>query len=372
MRGGEKVLERIARVFPKAPLYTLFHFPGSVSDELEAHPIRTSYLQHFPLLQKHYRSYLPLFPHAVGRLDFREFDLVVSTSHAVAKGAIVRPGAVHICYCHTPMRYIWDQEEVYFPNRRGAAARVRGHILARLRKWDTSTANRVDHYLANSSFVAERIQRYYGRDSTVLPPPVDTEFYSPREEDSADAGEERPYALVVSALAPYKRVDIAIEAATRAGIDLKIVGDGPERAILEGSGSDTIEFCGRVPEEELRSLYRGAACFLQPGVEDFGISSVEALACGTPVVALGRGGIRDIVSDGKHGLLVGSVETTTADPQGLAVAIDKVRNIGFNSLDLRKQAELFSAASFDDRFQSVLTTLKAVNPSSPTPSGGTL
>jgi len=367
MRGGEKVLERIARFFPDSPIYTLFHFRGTISEELESHPIRASYLQRMPGVREHYRRYLPFFPHAMERLDFQNFDLVVSTSHAVAKGAITRPGAFHLCYCHTPMRYIWDQEEVYFPNRKGLVAAVRGKILERLRRWDTRTADRVDLYLANSHFVAERIEQYYGRESTVLAPPVDTDFYTPADDTDETAG--RTYALVVSALAPYKRVDLAIAACEEAGIELRIVGDGTERAALEAKAGPKTRFLGRVSEEELRELYRGAHCFVQPGVEDFGISSVEALACGAPIVALGRGGIRDIVFPEKQGILVGEPESSTAQVGELAAAIDQIQRIRFSKLNLRQRAEYFSAQNFDDRFQTLIQNIQTVN-LPPTPHRG--
>ena len=242
MRGGEKVLEAIAEQYPDAPIYTLFHFPGSVSAALESHPIVTSFLQRAPSVRRHYRRYLPLFPAAVEDFDLGGFDLVISTSHCVAKGAIPAPGARHLCYCHTPMRYAWDQEHAYFPDRRGPLARLRGLALSRLRTWDAASAPRVDRFVANSRFVAERIRRYFGREAAVLAPPVDTEQFTlsdtgsdkaPGEPSNAAAVTDgRPYCLVVSALAPYKRVDLAVRACAAAGVDLVVVGDGPDRGEL--------------------------------------------------------------------------------------------------------------------------------------------
>ena len=345
MRGGEKVLEALVTIFPGAPIYTLFHFRGSVSRAIESHPIHTSFLQKAPRVRESYRRYLPLFPAAIEEFNLTGYDLVVSSSHCVAKGVIPSPDAFHLCYCHTPMRYIWDQEHVYFPKRRGVGPRLRGLVLSGLRAWDASSASRVNLYVANSSFVARRIQTYYGREAEVVHPPVDVEFFTPGENSL-----EKGYCLMVSALAPYKKVEMAIAACDRLGMPLQIVGEGPEADALKALAGPGTKFLGSVNRERLRDLYRGASLFLQPGVEDFGIASVEALACGTPVVAVGKGGILDVVEDGRHGLLYpdwGGV----AD---LAETIDKASRIVFNPLDLRSQAESFSTARFTDRIRSLL------------------
>jgi glycosyltransferase involved in cell wall biosynthesis len=346
MRGGEKVIELIGSLFPEAPLYTLFHFPGQVSPAIESHPIHTSFLQRAPGLRTRYRSYLPLFPVAIEEFDLTGYDLVISSSHCVAKGVIPSPDAFHLCYCHTPMRYAWDQEHAYFPRRTGMGARLRSLALSALRTWDASSASRVNLFVANSGFVARRVRSYYGREAEVLHPPVDVEYFTPPEKPAKESG----YCLMVSALAPYKRVDLAIAACDRLGLELRIVGDGPERAQLEGLGSPNARFLGRVEARRLRELYRGARLFLQPGVEDFGIASVEALACGTPVVAVAKGGILDIVDDGRHGILY----PDWGGPSELAEAIDKARQMEFNGLDLRSRAESFSARRFLDRLQSLL------------------
>lgn len=361
MRGGEKVLEAIAAEFPEAPIYTLFHFAGSVSPALESHPIRTSFLQRAPGVRRHYRRYLPFFPAAIEDFDLSGFDLVISTSHCVAKGVVPEPGARHLCYCHTPMRYAWDQEHAYFPDRSGPIPRLRGLALSRLRTWDAASAHRVDRFVANSRFVAERIRRYYGRSAGVLAPPVDTEFFTP-EPEGAPNDDQRPFCLVVSALAPYKRIDLAVEATARADIDLVVVGSGPDfkelkrRTRKAGSAAGTgprVRWAGRVDAEELRRLYRRALCLLQPGVEDFGIAPVEALACGTPVVAFGRGGVLDIVEPGRHGVLCPPTLDDEERIGTLTEAIDKVRQIRFNLLDLRQRAETFSV----DRFRAGLHSL---------------
>jgi glycosyltransferase involved in cell wall biosynthesis len=362
MRGGEKVLEAIADVFPGAPIYTLLCYPEMLSPGLRSHPIHTSFLQRYPGIRSHYRHFLPLFPSAIEDFDLQGYDLVISTSHCVAKGVIPAPHARHFSYCHSPMRYAWDQEATYFPRRRGPVARLRGVLLSRLRLWDVMANSRVDHFWANSRFVAERIGRFYGRAAEVLPPPIDlapfaAESAAARLESAAEVGDNvaiasiarRPYCLAVSALVPYKRLDLAIRACERMGVDLFIVGSGPEeRQLLRLCGRHA-RLLGRVEDGELHGLYRGAALFLQPGIEDFGMASVEALAAGTPIVAVGRGGILDIVDDGIHGVLYQGFEV-----ENLMRAIDKALNFRFNALKLIQRAEEFSVESFLKRLGASL------------------
>jgi glycosyltransferase involved in cell wall biosynthesis len=359
MRGGEKVLEAICALFPGAPIYTLFHFPGSVSAAIESHPIVPSFLNRAPGLRRFYRHYLPLFPAAIEDFDLSGFDLIVSSSHCVAKGVIPPPGALHVCYCHTPMRYAWDQEHAYFPRRTGPVARLRALALSRLRTWDAASAPRVDRFVANSSFVAERIRRYYGRAAEVLAPPVDFDFFTPGPASTP----ARPYALAVSALAPYKRLDIAITACARSGLPLRIVGEGPEHehlARLATAPEPGVQFLGRVNGEELRDLYRGATLFVQPGIEDFGIAAVEALACGTPVVAAGRGGILDIVEDSRDGLLYEPLGDTREQAERMSAAIDKARQFRFNPLEIRQRAERFSSRRFAERLRALCLPIEVL------------
>ena len=356
MRGGEGVLEAIAGLFPEAPIFTLLHLPGSVSPALEAHPIRTSFVQRLPGVRRHYRRWLPLFPAAIEDFDLAGFELVISSSHCVAKGAIPAPGAYHLCYCHSPMRYAWDQEHAYFPRRRGLGARLRGLALTALRGWDVAASARVDRFLANSRFVARRVRRYYGREAEVVPPPVDTEYFTPGESPGAsNPSDSAPYVLAVAALSRYKRLELAIAACRELGLELRVVGTGPESARLTALAGSAARFLGRVDRERLRALYRGALCLVQPGIEDFGIAPVEALACGTPVVALGHGGVVDIVEDGAHGVLY----EEAGSPAALAAAIDRRRRIRFNCLDLRRRAETFSAMRFIERLKSILAEIPA-------------
>ena len=348
MRGGEKTLEVLSQRFAGADLYTLVHVKGSVSPVIEQHPIHTSIVQWLPAVRRAYRHYLLTFPTAIEWLDLDGYDLVISTSHCAAK-AVIAPKARHLCYCFTPMRYAWDQFDAYFgPARLGRpGSRLAGLAMRHLARWDRATAGRVNRYVAISHYVARRIRRYYNREALVVYPPVDTGFYYP------DGRPPGAYALVVSALVPYKRVDVAIEAAHLAGIPLKVVGDGPERARLTAFGRRVgadVQWLGRVADEDVRELYRGAAAVVLPGEEDFGIVPVEAQACGRPVVALGRGGARETVVPGTTGILVDEIT-----PDALAAGLKTAVTTSYDSAAIRAHAEQFGF----ERFLSGVTT--AVN-----------
>jgi glycosyltransferase involved in cell wall biosynthesis len=345
MRGGERVLEVLCERYPDAELFTLLHVRGSVSPTIERHRIHTSALQYLPGVRHYYRECLPIFPALVEQFDLERFDLVISTSHCVVKSVMTRPDAVHICYYHTPMRYAWDQFDAYFgADRIGRAGNLAMRaVMARLARWDRATADRVDRYLTNSQHVAGRIRRYYNREAIVVYPPVDTDFFHP------DTTRPERFALVVSALVPYKRVDLAISACRLAGVPLTIVGDGPERAALERAAGGGVRFLGRLPNAEVRDLYRRAAVTLLPGEEDFGIVPLEAQACGRPVVALGRGGARETVTPGETGVLVDE-PSPEAFADAVAAAIDRP----FDAAAIRRHAEQFSRARFGDRMAALV------------------
>jgi glycosyltransferase involved in cell wall biosynthesis len=345
MRGGERALEVLCERFPDAELFTILHVRGSVSPAIERHRIHTSFIQRLPLVGQLYRHYLPLFPLAVEQFDLDRFDLIVSTSHCCVK-SVVRPAhARHICYCLTPMRYAWDQFEAYFgPERVGRlGSALMRRVMAGLARWDRSTAYRADRYVAISHYVAGRIGRYYNRQANVVYPPVDTDFFTP-----AGAPPER-HALVVSALVPYKRVELAIAACAEARIPLKVVGEGPERQALESSARGDVEFLGRQSDEAIRDLYRQAAVTLLPGEEDFGIVPLEAQACGRPVVALGRGGATETIVDGVTGFLVGESATPA-----FADAIDRAVRHRFDSATIRRHAERFGRQRFGDEMEALI------------------
>jgi glycosyltransferase involved in cell wall biosynthesis len=348
MRGGEKVLEAILPLVPEPTIFTLFHVPGSVSPEIERHPIVVSDLNQLPFAARGYRHYLPLFPKAVESFDLSGYGLVVSSSHCVAKGAIAREGAPHLSYCHTPVRYAYDQFDAYFPAGQTRWRGLKRLAIRRLRKWDMATASRPTRILANSTAVAGRILRYWGRDAEVVHPPVDVEFFRPGD------APRRDFLLAVGALVPYKRCEVAIEAARRLGRRLVIVGRGPEEARLRAAAPRSVDFVSGCAPEALRELYRTCAMYVQPGEEDFGIAAVEALACGAPVVALGRGGVRDIVRDGENGVLYGSGDDGA---EGLAAAVQRVPSAGFDYTRLRATALTFRPERFAERFQAALKDL---------------
>lgn len=338
MRGGEKPLEVLAELYPDATLLSLVHVPGSVSPAIERLRLRTSFVQWLPAASHLYRHYLPLFPVAIETLDLDGFDLVVSTSHCAAK-AVVRSGrARHLCYCFTPMRYAWDQFDAYFgPARVGRlGSQLLWPILDQLRRWDAGTSGRVDRYVAISQHVANRIRRYYNRPAPVIYPPVDTAFYHP------DGSRSGSFFLIVSALVPYKRIDLAIEACHRLSVPLVVVGQGPELGRLRrlSAGLD-VEFVGTRTNEEIRDLYRQARAFVLPGEEDFGIAPVEAQACGCPVVALGRGGATETVIEGVTGVLV-----SEASAEALAEGLSRVGRIEFDARVVRSHATRFSRERF--------------------------
>lgn len=345
MRGGEKVLEALCDLYPSAPIYTLIHNRGSVSSKIESHPIRTSFLQHAPFVKRRYRNYLPLFPRAIERFHLQNYDLVISSSHCVAKGIIPAPSALHVCYCHTPMRYIWSHYNDYFGDhkvgilKRLTLPAVRDYLCA----WDVSANQRVDRFAANSKNVAERIKKFYGRESRVIYPPVDVEYYTPSDTDRG------PFFLIVSALVPYKRIEIAIETFNRSGQTLVIVGTGPEYRTLKKIAQPNIQFAGRIEVHELRELYRKAAALVQPGEEDFGINMVEALACQCPVIAFHKGGATETIADGETGIFFNDLNATA-----LGAAVDKFRSISFNKTSMRKTALRFSTARFKDEFQRLI------------------
>ena len=290
MRGGERCLEVFCELFPSADLYTLLHVRGTVSETIERHPIRTSFVQQLPFAASRYRYYLPLFPAAIERFQLRGYDLVLSSSHCVAKGVHADERTRHVSYVHTPMRYVWDQFDSYFgPGRSSLPARVAMRVVRRrLQLWDVRSSRRVHIFLANSRNIAGKINAYYGREAAVVHPPVNWDDFT------LATGSEDFY-LMVTAFAPYKRVDIAIEACNRLRRPLRIIGSGQEEERLRAMGGPTVTFLGWQPDKIVRDLYERCKALLFPGEEDFGIVPLEAMACGKPIIALGKGGVLETV-----------------------------------------------------------------------------
>ncbi len=358
MRGGERVLERIAARHPGAPILTLVWKRGSVSPALEAHPIVTSFLQRLPGAERRYRWFLPLFPRAIESLRLPACDVVLSTSHAVARGVVPPPGAFHLSYVHTPMRYVWDLEAEYFPPGRfpwPLSWTVR-RVCARLRDWDVATHHRAHALLTNSHHVAERIRRHWGRDAEVVYPPVDLERFA------AAPAADRTHYLLAGAFAPYKRSDLGLLACARLHRPVRVAGSGQQAGQLRRLAPAGTEFLGWVGDAGMPAVYAGARALLFPGEEDFGIMPVEALASGTPVIAYGRGGALETVGRGASAAALAEVAaggvarvpggvlfgTQTAD--GLAAAIERFERERFDPDELRALAAPFAAAEFDRRF----------------------
>lgn len=357
MRGGEKCLEVACRNFPTAELLTLLHEPGRTSAAIDAMRIRTSFLQRLPG-RKHYRYMLPMMPRAIERLrPSRDTELVLSFSHAVAKSVVPPPGVPHVCYCFTPMRYAWQLRGEYFRTEtpegrigvfsgrflRAPVAAARDAVLDRIANWDRETSSRVTHFVAISETIARRIADCYGRQSTVIYPPVDTEFYTPARVPRED------HYLCVSALAPYKRIDLAIEACNKSRRRLIVIGSGQDQARLEKLAGPTIELRGWQSDEAIRDAFRRCRALLFPGLEDFGIVPLEAQACGAPVIAYGEGGATETI-----------LPPTMFEPgtgmffheQTAESLIDAMENFertpaDFSPVMARAQAERFATARFE-------------------------
>ena len=343
MRGGEKVLEAILSMFPEADLFTLFHFRGKVSEPIESHRIHTSWLQPVAALVPNYRYLLPLFPAAIRCWDLSSYDLVISSSHCVAHGA--RTGSsTHISYCHTPMRYVWDRFDDYFPPERKLLRLMAAPMARWLRRWDVRSSSRVGHFIANSEFVRGRIRRYYGRDATVIHPFVGEEFFVGGIREERD-----DYDVVLSALVDYKKVELVIEAARKGSRRLIVAGSGPLRKRLAETAPPNVEFRGFVSTGEIIELLSRARALILPGVEDFGITPLEAMACGTPVIAFGAGGALETVIEGETGLFF-----TEPNAEALLQVMREAGTRKWNRSALRERARKFSRAHFTGRLMEFL------------------
>lgn len=365
MRGGEKCLEVFCELFPHADLFTLLHVPGSVSPTIEERRIVTSRVQRLPGSARWYRYYLPLMPTAIETFDLSAYDLVLSSSHCVAKGAIASPDALHVSYVHTPMRYVWDLWPQYFPPRGLGSRWLVPWVLHYLRTWDVTSASRVDHFVANSHFVARRIAKYYRRRARVIYPPVDTDFFLP-----APVRDE--YYLLVSALVPYKGVDIAIRAFNTLQRPLKIIGRGPMESRLRALAGPDVEFLGWRPDEELRRYYAASRAVIFPALEDCGIVPLEAQSAGRPVIAFGRGGALETVvaanqrqapdvfcADPDASAAPTGVLFFQRSPEALqrAVRFFEAHETRFQPERLRQHAQGFDRAVFKRRMQHCLSAL---------------
>ena len=353
MGGAERVAEAMHESFPSAPMYTTVALPQNLPQRLRMADIRTSPLQHLPSIERRFRHYFMLYPFAVENFDLSEYDLIFSSSSGYAKGVRRRRNAIHVCYCHTPMRWVWRYDDYVARERFGRLERtLLPALLWPLKQWDLRAARQPNYYIANSRLVADRIKKIYGREAHVIPPPIDVNrFHMSNEIDD--------YYLVLSRLMPYKRIDLAIEACKRMNRRLIVIGDGPDRQRLEKLGDDRIEFLGRQPDKIVNYYAARCRALLFPGEEDFGMAPLEANAAGRPVIAYRAGGAVETVEENVTGVFFDQPSSVS-----LAEAIEKFEGLRFDQYTLRRHAEKFDRSVFTFR---VLQFLGSVAPSSCSP-----
>lgn len=343
MRGGEKVLQELSGMFPEAPIFTHTFDRASLSEQLSGKDIRTTFIQKLPQASRRYQQYLPLMPLALEGMDFRPYDLIISSESGPAKGVIAGPGTTHICYCHSPMRYIWDMYPDYLARAPFLTRLLMRPLCHYLRIWDASSSTRVDQYIANSNYVSERIKKFYGRTSVVVPPPVNVGDFSV-------CSDKEDFYLFFGELVNYKRADIAVEAFRENGKRLIVAGKGEQLAELKKSAPANITFTGSLPFSEVKRLLAKAKALVFPGIEDFGIVPVEAMASGTPVIAFNKGGILDSVIPGKTGVFFREQSAASLNQ----AILEFENNCRFDVSDLRQQAEFFTPEKFRSRVSTVI------------------
>jgi glycosyltransferase involved in cell wall biosynthesis len=338
--GAERVLEELHALFPAAPVYTSMYWPEKMSATIRGLDVRTSFMQRLPLVTRNHQPFLLLYPLAFESFDLTDYDVVISNSSGFCKGVMTTPGTLHICYCLTPMRWVWNYHAYVERERLGTAARlVLPAAISQLRSWDVATAHNVDRFLAISRSVAARIHKYYRREATVIYPPVNCDAFSQQPSRVED------YYLIVSRLIPYKRIDLAVDAFSKLGIPLKIVGSGGrDLAALRARAGRNVEFVGRVSDTELKQLYASCRAFVFPGEEDFGIAPLEANASGRPVIAYAAGGALDTVHDGRTGVLFQQQEV-----ESLIGAVRRAEAIAWQPDELRAHARKFDSQVFREQ-----------------------
>ncbi|KKS26288.1 MAG: Glycosyl transferase group 1 [Parcubacteria group bacterium GW2011_GWA2_42_11] len=346
--GAERVLEAFCEIWPEAPIFTLLYDEQKTGGAFIGRKIRTSFLQKLPLVKKHHRSFLMLMPLAVEQFDLSKYDLVLSDSASFAKGVITGPRTRHVCYCHTPTRYAWDDshkyiEEFGYPS---LVKKIAPFFINYLRVWDEAAAERVDHFIANSNFVASRVKKYYNRQAEVIYPPVKTKYF-----ESNGAGGD--YFFIISRFLSYKKIDLAVKAFNQLGWPLKIAGDGPEKKRLQKIARENIEFLGLVDDERLKQLYAGCRAFVFAQEEDFGITLVEAMSAGRPVIAYRAGGALEIVKEGESGIFFDEQTETS-----LLAALKEFDNLVFSADRVRAAAAKFDKEVFKQKIKDYINNLK--------------
>ncbi len=336
MGGAESVLEALVDLFPNAPVFTTIYWRDGMPDRYRDLDIRTTWLDRAPLIYRHHQPYLPLYPLAVQSIDLSGYDLIISNKSGFCHGVRTAASQLHVDYCLTPTRYVWDTASYTERERLSTPARLALRpLMGWLKTWDKKAADGVDDFIAISSEVQDRIRRYYQRESAIIYPPVNVERYQPSQDPPSD------FFLIASRLIPYKRIDLAVEACNRLGVPLVVVGEGRGRAALEAVAGPTIEFRGRVSDADLAWLLSHCRAFIFPGREDFGIAPVEAQAAGRPVIAFAAGGALDTVVDGETGIFFYEQSV-----QSLVEAIERFSRLDFAPARIRRQAERFSLNRF--------------------------
>jgi glycosyltransferase involved in cell wall biosynthesis len=341
MRGGERVVERLLGLYPQADIFTHVYDPRHVSQAVAKAKVTTSWINRLPGARRFYQYYLPFMPIALEQLDLTGYDLVISSESGPAKGVITPPASLHVCYCHSPMRYLWDHYHQYRREANPVSRMAMPLIYNWLRQWDVSSSSRVDRLAANSSFVRERIAKFWRRDAQIIHPPVETALFTPSIEID-------DYYLWVGAMVPYKRPDLAVDAFNANGLPLLMVGTGSMLKELKARAKPNIRFTDRLDFNALRRAYARARAFLMTAEEDFGIAPVEAMASGRPVLALGRGGALDTVVPGRTGVFFARQE-----PESLIAGVDDMEGFlrHFDPRDAVTQADRFAPELFDERIR---------------------
>ena len=340
MRGGEKVVQELCKIYPQADIYTHAYNPKEISDTINKHNIKTTFIQNLPFAQKKYQSYLPFMPLALEQLDLRGYDLVISSESGPSKGVITDPNSLHLCYCHSPMRYIWDMYQDYFQNAGYIRKLLMVPLTHYLRTWDVSSSNRVDQFVANSSFIQKRIRKFYRREAQIIHPPVNTNDFSV-------SSENEDFYLMVGQLVDYKRTDLAVNAFNKLNKKLVIIGAGDQLKMLKSIAKNNVEILGYQKFDVIKDHYSKCKAVIFPGVEDFGMVPIEAMASGKPVIAYGKGGALDYVMNKKNGILFN--EQTI---QSLQEAIQRFEDEGidFSPEEIKAFSEKFSAHEFRRKF----------------------
>lgn len=342
--GSESIVRILHELFPEAPIYTTVYDKKNMPEDFARMDIRPSFLQHYPFAKKKYTTYLPFMPRAFESFDLSEYDLVISSNTSCSKGVITGANTLHICYCNTPMRYGWDFYQEYIREKGALGRFLISCMMKNIRLWDRLSADRVDLFIANSHNVARRIRKHYRRSSHVIYPPVRTRMFT-----IGEGKEKEPYYLAVSRLVPYKRIDLLVEAFSELGLPLKIIGDGSQMKQLRKKAGSNIQFLGRLEDDKVLKYMQGAKAFLFPGEEDFGITPIEAQACGIPVIAYGRGGALETIEGGKTGLFF--KEQTK---ESVIEAVQAFQTMEFEAEYIAKHAVKFSEERFREELQSYI------------------